>query len=333
MKVWRKSKRYSGVTLALASLLLMFVGTATGEKVARIGYLAWDSRSCRSEAFVAGLRELGYVEGRNIAIECYDAGGRFDGLIAAAAESVRHKPDVIVAMTHNYAEALQLATKEIPIVMVVGGDPVAAGLVASLARPGGNITGVGHFSPELNAKRLELLKEVAPHVKRVAVLSFPEGVGGRSTMNDFQVRDTTSAAKALGLELQVVEVRGRRDLYRAFDEIVAARADAVHVLPNRLFAVEAQKIADLARFNRLPTVHFYEGFPEVGGLMAYGVDFQAVHRRAAVYVDKILKGANPAGLPVEQPTKFKLVVNNRTARELGLTIPESVLLLADKVIE
>jgi putative ABC transport system substrate-binding protein len=303
---------------------------AAETKLPRIGFLAWDAASCRSEAFMTALRELDRVEGRNVVIDCHHAGGRHDGLAPAAAESVRRRPDVIVAITHDYAEAARRVTQDIPIVMIVGGDPVAAGLVASLARPGGNITGVGHFSPELNAKRLELLKEVSPRIKRVAVLVFsPDKT---SDLGQFNLRDTAQAAKALGLELRVVEVDDGKKLNRAFDEIVAARADAVYVLPNRLFAVQMQRIADLAMLHRLPTIHFYEKFPEVGGLMAYGVDFQVVHRRAAVYVDKILKGANPAELPIEQPTRFELVINLETARALGITIPPELLLRADEVI-
>lgn len=303
---------------------------AAETKLPRIGFLAWDAASCRSEAFMTALRELDRVEGRNVVIDCHHAGGRHDGLAPAAAESVRRRPDVIVAITHDYAEAARRVTQDIPIVMIVGGDPVAAGLVASLARPGGNITGVGHFSPELNAKRLELLKAVSPRIKRVAVLVFsPDKT---SDLGQFNLRDTAQAAKALGLELRVVDVDDDEKLDRAFDAIVSARADAVYVLPNRLFAVQMQRIADLAAWHRLPTIHFYEKFPEVGGLMAYGVDFQAVHRRAAVYVDKILKGANPAELPIEQATRFELVINLETARELGLKVPQALLLRADKVI-
>lgn len=303
---------------------------AAETKLPRIGFLAWDAASCRSEAFVTALRELGRVEGRNVVIDCHHAGGRHDGLAPAAAESVRRRPDVIVAITHDYAEAARRVTQDIPIVMIVGGDPVAAGLVASLARPGGNITGVGHFSPELNAKRLELLKAVSPRIKRVAVLVFsPDKT---SDLGQLNLRDTEQAAKALGLELRVVDVDDGEKLDRAFDAIVSARADAVYVLPNRLFAVQMQRIADLAMWHRLPTIHFYEKFPQVGGLMAYGVDFQAVHRRAAVYVDKILKGANPAELPIEQATRFELVINLETARELGLKVPQALLLRAHKVI-
>ena len=319
--------------LALACMNLLASGPADAQssgKMPRIGFLAWDAASCRSEAFITGLRELGYVEGRNVVIDCHHADGRFEGLASAAAESVRWRPDVIVAITHDYAEAVRRVTKYIPIVMIVGGDPVAAGLVSSLARPGGNITGVGHFSPELNAKRLELLKAISPRIKRVAALVF--GPDKTSDMGRFILRDTTRAAKTLGLELLVVEVSGAEELDRAFDEIVAVQADAVYIVPNRLFAVQIQKIADLAWWHRLPAIHFYEKFPEAGGLMAYGVDMAAVHRRAAVYVDKILKGANPAELPIEQPARFDLVINLKTAQTLGLSIPPELLVRANEII-
>ena len=318
------------LALVCVNLLVPPLASAqSSDKMPHIGFLAWDAASCRSEAFITGLRELGYVEGRNVVIDCHHADGRFEGLASAAAESVRWRPDVIVAITHDYAEAARRVTQDIPIVMIVGGDPVAAGLVASLARPGGNITGVGHFSPELNAKRLELLKEVSPRIKRVAAVVF--GPDKTSDMGRFILRDTARAAKTLGLELLVVEVSGVEELNRAFDEIVAVQADAVYIVPNRLFAVQIQKIADLAWWHRLPAIHFYEKFPEAGGLMAYGVDMAVVHRRAAVYVDKILKGAKPGDLPVEQPSEFELVVNMKTAQALGLKIPPSVLVLAEQI--
>jgi putative ABC transport system substrate-binding protein len=319
------------LALVCVNLLVPPLASAqSSDKMPHIGFLAWDAASCRSEAFMTGLRELGHDEDRNVVIDCHHAGGRHEGLAPAAAESVRRRPDVIVAITHDYAEAARRVTQDIPIVMIVGGDPVAAGLVASLARPGGNITGVGHFSPELNAKRLELLKEVSPRIRRVAVLVFsPDKT---SDLGQFNLRDTAQAAKTLGLELRVVDVDDGEKLDRAFDAIVSARADAVYVLPNRLFAVRMQRIADLAAWHQLPTIHFYEKYPEVGGLMAYGVDFQAVHRRAAIYVDKILKGANPAELPIEQATRFELVINLETARNLGLKVPQALLLRADKVI-
>lgn len=313
--------------------LLAFGVYAERKSPARIGFLAWDAASCRSDAFILGLRDLGYVEGKNIVVECHHAGGRYEGLVPAAAEAARRKPDVIVAITHTYAEAAKRATRDIPIVMIVGGDPVAAGLVTNLARPGGNITGVGHFSPELNAKRLELLRSIAPHIKRVAALSFHEGPGNPARMDDLFVHESKAAAKTLGLELLIVEVRGPDDLARAFGEIAGTRAQAVDILPNRLFAAEAQRIADLAMWQRLPTIHWYKPFPAMGGLMAYGVDYDAVHRRAAVYVDKILKGAKPGELPIEQPPQFELTINLKAAHDLGLKVPQSLLLRADKVIE
>lgn len=313
--------------------LLALNAYAERKTPARIGFLAWDAASCRSEVFITALRELGHVEGRNVVIDCHHADGSYAGLAPAAAESARRRPDVIVAITHDYAEAARRVTKDIPIVMIVGGDPVAAGLVASLARPGGNITGVGHFSPELNAKRLELLKAIAPRIKRVAALSFREGPDNPSEMGGLYVRESKMAAKALGLELLIVEARGAEDLDRAFDEIARAQADALDILPNRLFAAEAQRIADLAVWHRLPTIHWYKPFPAMGGLMAYGVDYETVHRRAAVYVDKILKGAKPGELPIEQPPRFELTINLKAAHELGLNVSQSLLMRADKVIE
>jgi putative ABC transport system substrate-binding protein len=214
--------------------------------------------------------------------------------------------------------------------MISSGDPVATGFAASLARPGGSMTGLTYYAGELNAKRLELLRAVAPGIKRVAVLAEADAP---AHLNELHVRDSLAAAKALGLELRVVEATEGSDLDRAFEEIVRWKADAVHILPSIVFAYESQKIADLARWHSLPTMHFYNGFPALGGLMAYGPDFPALQRRAAIYVDKILRGAKPSELPIEQPTQFKLVINRETASEFGLTIPPAVLLRADELIQ
>jgi len=320
------------MAVVMASLAFPVVSSESSTtRPAKIGFLAWDAASCRSDAFVAGLADLGLVEGKNIVIECHHANGRHEGLAAAAAECVRQEPQVIVAITHDYAEAARRVTRTIPIVMIVGGDPVGAGIVESLSRPGGNITGVGHFSPELNAKRLELLVAVSPRIKRVAALIY--GADRQSDLGHFNIRDTERAARKLGLELKLFEVGGPDDLGRAFSAMVKARVDAVYVLPNRLFAVQTQRIADLAMFNRLPTMHFYSRFPLVGGLMAYGVDLNDVHRRAALYAYKILNGSNPATMPIEQSLKFEMVINRRTARDLGLRIPDNILQRADRVIE
>jgi putative ABC transport system substrate-binding protein len=316
--------------VTVISFLCLVIAPAEAKKPVRLGLFAWEESECRIEAFHAGLRELGYVEGRDIVIECRHAGGRYKGLKAAAEAIVRTKPDVIVALHHAYAEALRHTGTAIPTVVISSGDPVATGLAASLARPGGSMTGLTYYAGELNAKRLELLKAVAPRIKRVAVLVEADAP---EKLNDLHIRDSMAAAKQLGLELRMVKVREGGDLDRAFQEVVKWKADAVHVLPSIVFAYESQKIADLARWYGLPTMHFYNGFPALGGLIAYGPDFPALQRRAAVYVDKILKGAKPGELPIEQPNLFKLIINRETAAEFGLTIPPAVLLRADKVIE
>lgn len=296
-------------------------------KVFRLGLFAWQESECRIEAFHAALRALGYVEGKNLVVECRHAGGRYEGLKTVAEEILRAKPDVMVALHHAYAEAVRRTN--IPTVVISSGDPVATGLVKSLARPGGNMTGLTYYAGELNAKRLELLKAMAPGIKRVAILAE----AGAADLNDRHIRDSQVAAGKLGLELRVVEVPEADDLERAFGEIAKWKADAVHILPSIVFVFASQQIADLVRWHRLPSMHFYPGFPALGGLMAYGPDFPALQRRAAAYVDKILKGAKPGEIPIEQPNVFHLVINREIAGELGLTIPQSLLLRADKVIE
>lgn len=325
------SARRFAALLALWGLLAAASGPAVGEtKKPRLGLVVWQEPECRIEAFHAGLRELGYVNGRDLVIECRDAGGKHAELITAAQAIVGTRPDVIVALHHSYAEAARQTGTRIPIVMISSGDPVATGFATSLARPGGNITGLTYYAGELNAKRLELLRSVVPGLKRVALLVNPNTP---ASLNELHLRDHEVAAKALGLELRVFSAAGEGDLERAFDEMAGWKAGAVHVLPSLVFAYQAQQIADLARWHRLPTMHFYTAFPSFGGLMAYGADFAALQRRTAVYVDKILKGAKPGELPFEQPTHFRLIVNRDVANELGLTIPQSVLLRADKVIE
>jgi putative ABC transport system substrate-binding protein len=303
---------------------------ARDKQVPKIGLLGQYEHECGNQALRAGLRELGYVEGSSFVIECrYGAGGR-EGLQLAADELVRAKPDVIVALTHLNADAAQRATRRIPIVFIASSDPVFGGFAASLARPGGNMTGLTYYSGELNGKRLEFLKAVAPGIRRVAVLSSPYT---SQSVNELYIRDVAIAAKALGLETRVVQAAGGGDLDRAFDEMATWKADAVYILPTITFAYEAQRIADLAKWHRLPAMHWFRPFAAMGGLMAYGVDYTALQQRAAVYVDKILKGANPAELPIEQPTQFALVINRETATELGLTIPQAIALRADRIIE
>lgn len=320
------------VGLAVIVSLLMAAATpvrAAG-KIARLGLFAWQEGECQVEPFHAGLRELGYVEGRNIVIECHHANGQYAGVRPAAVALLRAKPDVMVALHHAYAEVLRDMRSDIATVMISSGDPVATGLATSLARPGGSMTGLTYYAGELNAKRLELLRAVVPDAKRVAVLVAADAP---AQLKALHVGDSRAAAAKLGLELRVVETREGSDLERAFQEIVAWKADAVHILPSIVFAHESQLIADLARWHGLPTMHFYTGFPAMGGLMSYGPDFAALQRRAAVYVDKILKGAKPGELPIEQPTHLKLVINRQIASELGRSIPPELLLRADEVIE
>jgi len=301
-------------------------------KVARIGFLSANlapSPHLR-EAFRQGLRDLGYVEGRNLVIEYRDAEGRFERLPALAAELVALKVDVIVAGGTPQALAAKQATRTLPIVFTAVGDPVTDGLVPSLARPGGNVTGLSALTPELVGKCLEQLKQTLPGVSRVAVLWQPGAFSERTEKDMLKGADV--AARALGVQLQFVEARGPADFDRAFSDMTRARAGALTVLPSSMFFNARRRLVDLAATNRLPTVSPRREFVEAGGLMAYGPNIADVFRRAATYVDKILKGAKPGDLPVEQPTKFELVINLKTAKALGLTIPQSVLGRSDEVI-
>ncbi len=280
------------------------------------------------QAFRQGLRELGYVEGQNIAIEFRWAEGKYDRLPGLAAELVRLKVNVIVASGPPAIQAAKQATETIPIVMAAIADAVAAGFVASLARPGGNITGLSLMLPELVGKQLELLKEVVPKVSRVALLGNPANPPYAQ-----QVRQAQDAARALGVRLQPLEARDPSEIDKAFAAITTERADAVIVLPDTVLLDHRTRIADHAVRRRLPTVSGQSEQAEGGGLLAYGPSISDGVRRAATYVDKILKGAKPADLPVEQPTKFELVINLKTAKALGLTIPPSLLQRADEVIQ
>ena len=300
-------------------------------KVPRIGYLFSNlaTPSHLWEAFRQGLRDLGYVEGRNVVIEYRDAEGKLDRLPALAAELVALKVDVIVAPATPATVAAKQATKTIPIVFAVVSDPVTSGLVTSLARPGGNVTGLTVLEPELVGKRLELLKQVVPGVSRVAVLWHPGAVGERTEKD--VLKEAEAAARALGVPLQFVEARGPADFDRAFLDMTRASAGALTVLESTVFFVERRHLVDLAAKNRLPAVYGLREFVDAGGLMAYGPNQPDLFRRAATYVDKILKGAKPGDLPVEQPTKFELVINLKTAKDLGLTIPPSLLQRAEVI--
>ncbi len=299
-------------------------------KVPRIGFLSpiSSTNDPRLEAFLQGLRDLGYVEGKTIAIEYRFAEGRSEGLPALAAELVRLKVEVIVTAAPAATEAARQATSTIPIVFGVSGDPVAVGLVASLARPGGNITGLASIAPEVVGKELELLKEVAPKVSQVAILQNSSNPG-----HPVVLRQAEGAARALGVQLHIVQARTPPEIDAAFTAMRSQRVGGVLVLRDALFLAERAQIAALAAKSRLPAVYGFREQAEAGGLMAYGASVPAMYRRAATYVDKILKGAKPADLPVEQPTKFELVINLKTAKALGLTIPPSLLQRADEVIQ
>src|SRR5713101_2715957 len=302
-------------------------------KVARIGYLTGSLAAFPQlrEAFIQGLRDLGYVEGRNLVIEYRSPEGKPERLPALAAELVALKVDVIVAAGTPQPLAAKQATRTIPIVFAGASDPVASGLVTSLARPGGNVTGLSILAPELVGKCLEQLKQAVPGVSRVAVLWHPGGYPERTEKNILKGAEV--AARALGVRPQFIEARGPDDFDRAFSDMTKARAGALTVLGSTMFGNERRRLVDLAAKNRLPAVYPWREFVDAGGLMAYGPNVADLYRRAATYVDKILKGAKPGDLPVEQPTKFELVINLKTAKALGLTIPQSLLLRADEVIQ
>jgi putative ABC transport system substrate-binding protein len=318
------------ISLVLGFLVApIMVKAQAPAKVPRIGFLSVLSPTDNPytlEAFRQGLRELGYVEGQTIAIEYRFAEGRPERLPALAAELVRLKVDVIVTAAPAAPEAAKQATSTIPIVFAVVGDPVAVGLVASVARPGGNITGLSSIAPEVVGKQLELLKEVAPKVSRVAVLQNPS-----NQAHPFVLRQAEGAARALGLQLQILKAGSPAEIDAAFAAMSSQRAGGVLVLRDSLFLAQRTQITALAAKSRLPAVYGLREEAEAGGLMAYGASGPVMYRRAATYVDKILKGAKPADLPVEQPTKFELVVNLKTAKALGLTIPQSILVRADEV--
>jgi putative tryptophan/tyrosine transport system substrate-binding protein len=300
------------------------------KKVTRIGYLSSVSQtadSYRREAFRQGLYALGYVEGQNIAIEYRYADGELSRFPGLADELIELKVDVIVASSAPGVLAAKKATQSIPIVMTNVGDPVGEGIIDSLARPGGNVTGLTGVAPDLSGKRLELLKETVPRVSRVGILWDP-GSKGMATL----FSETEAAALAMKVQLQSLEVRYPEDFERAFKAATARQAGALVVLQSPLTATHRGRIVDFATKSRLPTMFGEGAHVEAGGLMSYAPNYNDLFRRAATYVDKILKGAKPADLPVEQPMKFELVINLKAAKQIGLTIPPNVLARADKVI-
>jgi putative ABC transport system substrate-binding protein len=316
----------------VATLLLTTAPPAEAQQpgdVRRIGFLSQaPPTEPQIEAFRQGLRDLGYIEGKNILIEYRHTEGKPDRLPGLAAELVRLKVDIIVVAGALATSAAKNATREIPIVMAIAGDPVGSGHVASLGRPGGNITGLTNLAPELGGKRLELFKEVISGLSRVAILADPT-----NPIFSLQVKEVESAGQALKLQLQFLEVREPNDFDSAFGAAKKSRAGAVSTLSSAFLAGHRQKLVNSAEKSRLPTMYHTTGFVEVGGLMSYGVNNADLYRRAATYVDKILKGTKPADLPVEQPTKFEFVINLKTAKQIGLTIPPNVLARADRVIK
>ena len=300
------------------------------KKVPRIVYLAASPASAnagRLEAFRQGLRDIGYVEGENIVIEARYADGKFDRLPALAAELVRLKVDVIITAGPPVTRAVKEATATIPVVMAQDGDPVGNGFVASLARPGGNITGMSQLAAEISGKQLELLKETVPKLSRVAVLGTSTRPGNAEAL-----KETELAAGTFGVRLQYLDVRGPKDIETAFREARQGRAGAVLVLQSPVFTSQRTQVAELAAKTRLPAIYPQTEYTEAGGFMCYGVNTPDLFRRAAYHVDKILKGAKPADLPIEQPKKFELVINLKAAKQIGLTVPPSVLARADRVI-
>ena len=327
--------RLIGLAVILALSLVFAQHDAEAQqagKLPSIGYLSSHSpETFRIEAFRQALNELGLVEGRNLIIEYRSAGGRFDRLPELAAELVRLKVDVIVAVPTVSAVAAKRASQRIPIVFTHVSDPVASGLVPALARPGGNVTGFTHVNVGLSPKRLEFLKETIPSVARVVALWHPGGLGERT--ENILLKETEAAAKTLGIHLQFLEVRASGDFDRALGTVTKGGAGPLMVLPGPLLLTEHQRVVDLVARTRLPAVYFAREFAGAGGLMSYGADMVPILRGAASYVDKILKGAKPADLPVEQGSKFELVVNLKTAKALGLTIPQSILVRADEIIQ
>jgi putative tryptophan/tyrosine transport system substrate-binding protein len=318
--------------LAVCALLFELCSSVQAQptKVSRIGYLSSASPSAgasRIQAFHQGLREVGYVEGKNVVIEYRYAEGKLDRLPALAAELVRLKVDVIVTSAAVATRRAKETTVTIPIVMAQDGDPVGSGHVASLARPGGNITGLSSLSPEISGKRLELLKEIVPRLSRVVVLGTSTSPGSAQGL-----RETELAARAFGAQLQYLDILDPKDIESTFREASKGRADGVLVLSSPVFNSHRTQVVELAAKSRLPTIYYATEWVDDGGLMTYGTNIADLYRRAAVYVDKILKGAKPADLPVERPIKFEFIINLKAAKQIGLTIPPNVLARADKVI-
>ena len=334
-KIQKQPRRPKWVAL-VALVVALAMGAAVVQaqqptKVPRIGYLTTASLSAfatRTEAFRQGLRELGYIEGKNILIEYRYADGKPDRVPALADELVRMKVDILVTGGAPATLSAKDATRTIPIVMASDADPVGSGVVASLARPGGNITGFSTLATDISGKRLELLKEIVPRVSRVAVFGTSTYPGNGQALKEMEV-----AAREFGMKLQYLDVLDSKNIANAFREASRAHADAVLVLASPVFISQRTQITDLVIKNRVPAIYPNGEYVEDGGLMSYGANNADLFRRAAIYVDKILKGRKPGDLPVEQPTKFEFVVNLKAAKRIGVTIPPNVLARADRVIK
>jgi putative ABC transport system substrate-binding protein len=326
------NKKIVGVVLAtVIPAFFHLVEAQQPAKISRIGFLTTTPLSAnlaRIEAFRQGLRELGYVEGKNIVIEWRFAEGKADRLPALAAELVGLKVDIIITAGPQVTRPAKEATSTIPIVMGFDNDPIGNGFVASLARPGGNITGLCSLAPEISGKQLELLKEIVPRLSRVAVLGNSTTPGNAQALKEIEV-----AAGALKVKLQYLDVLATKDIETAFRAASKGRADAVLALQNTVLLSQRRHVMELAVKSHLPAVYYSIEYVEEGGFMTYSVNVTDLFRRAATYVDKILRGAKPADLPVEQPTKFDLVINLKAAKQIGLTIPPNVLARADRVIK
>jgi putative ABC transport system substrate-binding protein len=302
-----------------------------GGKIPRVGFMGNSTAALEANLigpFREGLREHGYEEGRNIEIVFGWAEGKYERFPALIAEFIAANVDVIVTAGTPATLAVKKATSTVPLVMIAVGDPVGTGIVPSLARPGGNITGLSSIAPDLEGKRLELLREVVPHLARVAFFLNPA-----NAFHTVSIRQALAAAQALNIKLQPHEVRKPEDLDAAFTSIVKEKPDGLLILADRIFLHNRQRMMDFATQQRLPSVNAYQELVEAGGLLSYGPSYEEMHRRAAGYVDKILKGTKPGDLPVEQPTKFTLIINLKAARALGLDVPPTLLARADEVIE
>jgi putative ABC transport system substrate-binding protein len=319
--------RIIGLSVILVAASFVAHGQPGG-KVARLAVVLFDAPPTNPNlsAFVAGLRDLGYVEGRNVTLEYRHAKGQPELVAELGRQAASLKPDVIVVLGGDMVPSVKSATSTLPVVMLTSNDPVEAGVVSSFARPGGNITGVAFVSEETAGKRLQFLQEAVPSLKRVAVLWSPDHPDG-------EYRSAEAAARRLGISIQSLEIRRPADFDRAFEAAAGARAEALMVVASRLMNLNRDRILEFAQKRQLPLVSGWGPWVRAGGLMSYGPDLDVLARRAATHVDKILKGAKPADLPIEQPTKFELVINLRTAKALGLAINPSLLARADQIIE